>query len=343
MVGNALAMSLSLLGVGALLATSALAFSAVKWGGAVYLVGLGLLTLARSGRASGGQAGPAAPIGARAAFLGNVLIGTFHPKTIVFFVAFLPQFVSPEAGYAGQAALLVLTFCGIVGVTDTVYAITAARGARLLSTPRAALWSRRAGGGALIASGLATRRRSRLRRAGTIRSVLGIVAELSMHWLALKVRNRSKTAGRTLERMRPQASAGRPHARPRPARACPEGTHAVRRPDRSRRGPQPSGAVCGPVRHGWPGQARPERRGTMGEMALRLSRRRSGARQRRSPRAGAAWRPLRRSSSRFPPSCPGLSRAPTPCRGPDRSRRGPQPFGAPCGPVRRGWPGQARP
>ena len=156
MVGNALAMSLSLLGVGALLATSALAFSAVKWGGAVYLVGLGLLTLARSGRALGGQAGPAAPIGARAAFLGNVLIGTFHPKTIVFFVAFVPQFVSPEAGYAGQAALLVLTFCGIVGVTDTVYAITAARAARLLSTPRAALWSRRAGGGALIASGLAT-------------------------------------------------------------------------------------------------------------------------------------------------------------------------------------------
>lgn len=156
MVGNALAMTLSLLGVGALLATSALAFSAVKWAGALYLVGLGLLALARSGRAAEGGAGPAEPVGARAAFLGNVLVGTFHPKTIVFFVAFAPQFISPEASYGEQAALLVLTFCGVVGLTDTAYALAAARAARLLSTPRAVVWSRRAGGGALVASGLAT-------------------------------------------------------------------------------------------------------------------------------------------------------------------------------------------
>ena len=156
MAGNFLAMSLSLVGVGALLATSALAFSAVKWGGAIYLVGLGLVTLARSGRANGGEAGPAAPIGARAAFLGNVLVGTFHPKTMVFFVAFVPQFIDRDASYGYQAALLVVTFCGVVGLTDTVCALAASRAARLLSTPRAALWSRRAGGGALIVSGVAT-------------------------------------------------------------------------------------------------------------------------------------------------------------------------------------------
>ena len=148
------------------------------------------------------------------------------------------------------------------------------------------------------------------------------------------------------------------------------GTHAAPRPHRSRRGPQPSGALCGPVRRGWPGQARPGRRVT-----------------------------VRGRASRFPASCPGLSRAPTPRRGrtgpgagrsrpahpaeragvggrdkpshdggtmrgmslalsrvmpgpvpgthavprPDRSRRGPQPFGAHCGTGRRGWPGQARP
>ena len=156
MVGNALAMTLSLLGVGALLATSALAFSAVKWGGALYIVGLGLVALARSGRAAGGGTLAAAPVGARTAFLGTVLVGAFHPKTIVFFVAFVPQFISPDAGYGRQAALLVLTFCGVVGLTDTAYALAASRAARLLATPRAALWSRRAGGGALIASGLAT-------------------------------------------------------------------------------------------------------------------------------------------------------------------------------------------
>ena len=156
MVGNGLAMTLSLLGVGALLATSALAFGAVKWAGALYLVGLGLIALARSGREAGIDGERTEPVGARAAFLGNVLVGTFHPKTIVFFVAFAPQFIDPAASYRPQAALLVATFCGIVGLTDAGYALAAARAARLLSTPRARLWSRRAGGGTLVASGLAT-------------------------------------------------------------------------------------------------------------------------------------------------------------------------------------------
>jgi threonine/homoserine/homoserine lactone efflux protein len=156
MVGNGLAMTLSLFGVGTLLATSALAFAAVKLAGALYLIGLGLITLLRSGRPEGTVAGPVPPVGTRAAFLGNVLVGTFHPKTMVFFVAFVPQFISPGAPYAPQATVLVLTFCGVVGLTDTGYALAAARAARLLSTPRARLWSRRAEGGALVASGLAT-------------------------------------------------------------------------------------------------------------------------------------------------------------------------------------------
>ncbi|RYC29034.1 LysE family translocator [Lichenibacterium minor] len=156
MAGNALAMTLSLVGVGALLDASALAFAVVKWTGALYLVGLGIVTLLRS-RAAADATGAAAPrpVGARAAFLGNVLVGTFHPKTIVFFVAFAPQFIRADAPYAPQAALLVATFCGVVGCTDTLYALGAARAARLLRGPRAALWTRRAGGGALVASGLA--------------------------------------------------------------------------------------------------------------------------------------------------------------------------------------------
>ena len=157
MAGNALAMTLSLVGVGALLAASALAFALVKWTGALYLVGLGIVTLLRSRAAAAAGTGAAAPrpVGARAAFLGNVLVGTFHPKTIVFFVAFAPQFIRADAPYAPQAALLVTTFCGVVGCTDTLYALGAARAARLLRGPRAALWTRRAGGGALVASGLA--------------------------------------------------------------------------------------------------------------------------------------------------------------------------------------------
>ena len=62
----------------------------------------------------------------RAAFFGNVAIATFHPKTIIFYVAFVPQFIDARGSYAAQASILTLTFCAVVIVTDTTYALTAA-------------------------------------------------------------------------------------------------------------------------------------------------------------------------------------------------------------------------
>lgn len=153
-LGNAVAITLSLAWVGALLAASALAFSIVKWTGALYLVGLGLVTILRS--RVGDAAADEAPISARAAFASNIAVGIFHPKTIVFFVAFVPQFIRPDAAYAPQAALLAASFCITVACTDTLYALSASRASRLLRRPGAVLWSRRAGGGLLIAAGLAT-------------------------------------------------------------------------------------------------------------------------------------------------------------------------------------------
>ncbi|MDB5442195.1 MAG: LysE type translocator family protein [Phenylobacterium sp.] len=155
-LGNAAAMTLSLAGAGAVLAASALAFSILKWAGAIYLVTLGVIAVARARKAAEAAAANRAPISAKTAFWSNVAVGTFHPKTIVFFVAFAPQFISARAPYAPQAAMLIATFVGVVGLTDTGYALAAARAARLLSGPKAMLWSKRAGGGALIAAGLAT-------------------------------------------------------------------------------------------------------------------------------------------------------------------------------------------
>jgi threonine/homoserine/homoserine lactone efflux protein len=160
-LGNVLAMSVSLAGAGALLAASALAFSVLKWAGALYLIGLGVLTIARSRRGLAVGAAPPAPISPRTAFLSNVAVGTFHPKTIVFFVAFAPQFIRPDVNYALQAAILIATFAAVVGATDTLYALAASRASRLLKRPSAALWSRRAGGGVLIAAGMATAAASR--------------------------------------------------------------------------------------------------------------------------------------------------------------------------------------
>lgn len=155
--GNLLAMSLSLAGVGALLSASALALGILKWAGAAYLIGFGVLTLLHSrGRELPGAAPAPARIAPRTAFLGNVLVGTFHPKTIVFFVAFAPLFIDPQRGYAAQAVILTLTFALLVGATDTGYALAASGASRLLRSPRASTWMRRAGGGALIAAGTAT-------------------------------------------------------------------------------------------------------------------------------------------------------------------------------------------
>lgn len=135
-VGNALAMTLSLAGVGALLAASASAFAVLKWAGAAYLILLGLWTLRKSAAAGPRDAVP--PIGARAAFAGTLAIGTFHPKTIVFFVAFAPQFIRADQPYWAQAALLIATFCLVVATSDAAYALAASRAAR--RAPAAWTW-----------------------------------------------------------------------------------------------------------------------------------------------------------------------------------------------------------
>jgi len=155
-LGNLVCMTLSMAGVGAILAASALAFAILKWAGALYLIGLGGWTLWKARKLGEARVRPPAPISPRAAFLGNLAVGIFHPKTIVFFVAFAPQFISPRAAYWPQAALLIATFCVVVTITDTSYALVASRAAQLLRRPKAQLWSQRASGGVLIAAGVAT-------------------------------------------------------------------------------------------------------------------------------------------------------------------------------------------
>jgi threonine/homoserine/homoserine lactone efflux protein len=154
-VGNATAISVSLAGAGAVLASSALAFSILKWLGATYLIAIGVLAIVRS-RPSSTPSSPPRVISARTAFLTNVMVGTFHPKTILFFVAFATQFISPATAYFPQAMLLIATFTGIAAITDTAYALTASRASRLLEGRRTQLWATRAGGGVLIVAGLAT-------------------------------------------------------------------------------------------------------------------------------------------------------------------------------------------
>lgn len=154
-LGNAIAISLSLAGAGAVLASSALAFTVLKWAGAAYLVTIGLLAVARSGRARAASVA-ARPVTPRLAFVSTVAMGLFHPKTILFFVAFAAQFIRPDAPYLPQAAILVATFTAVAATTDTAYAPLASRASGLFERPSLRRWTARAGGGALVAAGVAT-------------------------------------------------------------------------------------------------------------------------------------------------------------------------------------------
>lgn len=153
-IGNAVAVSLSLAGAAAILATSALAFTVLKWVGAAYLIAIGMIAIVKSGKPDL-PANASSGVSPKAAFLTNVVVGTLHPKTILFFVAFSAQFIRPDLPYLMQAAALVLTFTLVAAVTDTLYALSASRAARLLRSDQARRLSQRAGGGVLVTAGVA--------------------------------------------------------------------------------------------------------------------------------------------------------------------------------------------
>lgn len=153
-LGNATAMTVSLAGAGAVLASSALAFTILKWLGASYLILIGLWAIWNSGKKAKTEVSSRA-ISPKAAFLSNVAVGTFHPKTIIFFIAFATQFISADRPYWSQAAILVATFTAVAAATDTIYALAASRASAMLGG-RVRLWAERVGGGVLVAAGLAT-------------------------------------------------------------------------------------------------------------------------------------------------------------------------------------------
>jgi threonine/homoserine/homoserine lactone efflux protein len=112
------------LGLSAVLATSAIAFSAVKYAGALYLIYLGVRALMEKGDSLHLPA--ARPIGAGQAFRQGILSEVLNPKTALFFLAFLPQFVHPEKGAAiPQFAVL----GGIFVVMSAIYTSLLAVGA----------------------------------------------------------------------------------------------------------------------------------------------------------------------------------------------------------------------
>ena len=142
-------------GLSTVLATSAIAFSAVKYAGAAYLVTLGLLVLVRGRRRSETQA--VAPRSMRRLFVDGFLVNLFNPKTALFFLAFLPQFVRPDgAPVWAQTLLLGLLFVVLGALSDSAYALASARVGRWLrSRPRSGERGPLVEGGVLVGLGVA--------------------------------------------------------------------------------------------------------------------------------------------------------------------------------------------
>ena len=139
------------MGVSAIVVASAVAFSAVKYAGAAYLVYLGVRRLLDRGAADS----PRAQRSVRGAFVRGAVVNALNPKTALFFLAFLPQFVDPRRGAVwSQVASLGLLFIALGLVTDSLYAFAAAAVGRVLRRRRALL--RNISGSVLIALGAVT-------------------------------------------------------------------------------------------------------------------------------------------------------------------------------------------
>ena len=155
-LGDFIAMTTSLIGLGALVLASATLFTALKWVGAVYLVWMGIGMIRSVGTAKAIQIEDAPQLSAGAVFRNAAVVTALNPKGIVFFIAFVPQFIRTDAALAPQFAILIATFVGLATLNVLIYALLADRLRATIRRPSVLAWMTRVGGGVLIAMGVLT-------------------------------------------------------------------------------------------------------------------------------------------------------------------------------------------
>lgn len=153
-LGDVCAIILSVLGFSALLATSAMAFTALKWIGAAYLVWLGI----QLWRAPPMELTPTHErrTGAGGAIAQTFVVTLLNPKGILFFAAFLPQFIDPARPLWPQVIVLMLTFDLLAAIIQGLYIYAISRARTRIASPRALKMTNRTGGAMLVGAGLLT-------------------------------------------------------------------------------------------------------------------------------------------------------------------------------------------
>lgn len=156
-LGDATALVLSIAGLGAVLATSAWLFTVVKWIGGLYLIYLGVrLFRARLIHSDSTvvETDQTSSLDSKWALFRNTwLVTALNPKGIVFFVAFLPQFIDTTVATAPQLWILSVTFVVLATINALLYVVFAVNARRLLTSPTAQKRFNLGGGSLLILAG----------------------------------------------------------------------------------------------------------------------------------------------------------------------------------------------
>lgn len=146
---------LAAVGLSAILATSAVAFSAVKWAGAAYLIWLGIAALRSKGGSYGAEIGKTAnsPL---IVLRQGIVVSLLNPKVAIFFLAFLPQFVVPGAGPTwAQLFLHGILIIAVAALIEPPLVLLGERlTTKLRNNPSVGLWMDRTLGTIFVALGI---------------------------------------------------------------------------------------------------------------------------------------------------------------------------------------------
>jgi threonine/homoserine/homoserine lactone efflux protein len=153
--GDFTAMTLSLLGLGAIMTASAALFTLFKWIGALYLIYLGINLWIANPKSTSIQH-KNENVSLRSFFKRSFIVTALNPKGIAFFVAFLPQFFSSHEPVFNQILLLGGTFLLLALINATLYAVFASQLREAIKKTGVRKWFNRCGGAAMIGAGIFT-------------------------------------------------------------------------------------------------------------------------------------------------------------------------------------------
>lgn len=155
-LGDLIAMTASLAGLGALVLASATLFTALKWVGAAYLLWLGFKLLRSAPSQGMGTVATGKDVTPRSVFIHAAAVTALNPKSIAFFIAFVPQFLRPAEPLLPQFAILIATFVGLAGFNALAYTLLADKLRQWIDRPSVITGLTRIGGVTLMGMGLAT-------------------------------------------------------------------------------------------------------------------------------------------------------------------------------------------